>query len=310
MSPFINASLMKRFFIKLIFSQYGKCGNILSKMIQLSRRWKTQYSKKNCSKSSFTKNLPRSLVMKENYQFKDSRFIIQDSELGINIDTSFSPRMIPSDFSKSPEMVVKEGAEGRGLRAYFEVEGKFEGQYLLYYPDGTIETECYYLKSELHGPSRFFSESGICLSESWFYHGKKEGKSTRRFLSGKLSTVERYKKGLHHGKQDYYYENGANKTAMTYKDGILEGEVSLYWPSGAKKRKVTFQIGLREGFDRMWSATGILLDEGKYQRGDPVGLHRRFYEDGTPQEERQYHSSLSYDLKKWDSSWNTSFRKE
>ncbi|MCB1110712.1 MAG: hypothetical protein KDK64_06985, partial [Chlamydiia bacterium] len=170
--------------------------------------------------------------MQEVYQFKEGRLTIQDPELGIQIDTPFSPLVVPKDFAKTEHLVLKRDDQGKVLRAYFEVEGLFEGQYLLYYPEGTIETECYYSHGKLHGPSRFYSEQGKCLSETWFYEDRKEGKAIRNYLSGKRCVIERYKEGVFHGKQEYYYENGTLKSEMVYVHGILEGPVLLYWPNG------------------------------------------------------------------------------
>ncbi|MCB1107532.1 MAG: toxin-antitoxin system YwqK family antitoxin [Chlamydiia bacterium] len=240
--------------------------------------------------------------MQETYQFKEGRLVIQDPYLDIQIDTPFTPLTVPKDFSDKPHLIVKRDQGGTILRAYFEIEGRFEGEYVIYYPSGEVESECYYEKGLLHGPSRFYCENGTCLSETWFYQNKKEGKSTRYYLSGKLCALERHKGGVFHGKQEYYYENGTVKSLMHYKNGVLEGPVQLFWPNGQKKREVAFQTGLREGFDRMWSQEGILIDEGKYQKGDPVGLHRRFYENGAPQEERHYHSPKRFDKKEWDHS--------
>lgn len=239
--------------------------------------------------------------MQETYQFKEGRLTIQDPDIGVEIDAPFKPLTVPKDFSTTPNLIVKRDDKGAVLRAYFEVEGQFDGQYLLYYPWGEIETECYYKHGNLHGPSRFYSETGTCLSETWYFENQKEGKAVRNFLSGKRCAVERYKDGVFHGKQEYYYENGSLKSEMVYNDGVLEGAVLLFWPNGQKKREVEFQTGLREGFDRMWSQTGTLIDEGKYQKGDPVGLHRRFYDDGSPQEERHYYTSKRFDRKEWDS---------
>ena len=104
---------------------------------------------------------------------------------------------------------------------------------------------------------------------------------TRRFLSGKVASIERYKRGLLHGKQEFYYDNGALKTMMDYKSG----------------------------FDRMWNVGGTLIDEGEYENGDPIGLHRRFFEDGAPLEERRYYTPLKYDLKKWDINGKTRIEK-
>ena len=113
--------------------------------------------------------------MNETYQFKDKQLIICDPDLEINIEESFAPLIIPKDHASTKGLVVKKDDSGRILRAYFEVEGKLEGQYQLYYPGGNVESECYYFEGKLHGPSRFFSENGDCISETWFYQDKKEG---------------------------------------------------------------------------------------------------------------------------------------
>jgi len=177
--------------------------------------------------------------MNENYQFKEKRLIICDPQLGINIEESFDPPLTLS-----------------------EKGGKLEGQHHLYYP-GTekLESECFYLSGMLHGPSRFYSETGVCLSETWFYKDRKEGKSTRSYLSGELCSIERFKGGMMHGNQEYYYEDGTVKSTLPYQNGRLEGEVTLFWPSGKMKRQCTFKEGAPVGEDKMWDSTGELLEE-------------------------------------------------
>lgn len=238
--------------------------------------------------------------MNENYQFKDKQLIICDPDLGIHIQESFTPYLIPEDWSSTEGLVVKKDNTGKVLRAYYEEEGKLHGQYHLYYPGGKLETECFYFLGLLHGPSRFYSETGNCLSETWFYKNRKEGKSKRYYLSGQLCSIERFKNGVLHGKQEYYYEDGTLKSSLSYQRGRLEGKVILFWPNGKKKRECFFKEGFREEWDRMWNKEGKLLDEGSYKRGDPVGKHRRFYENGTLQEEREYHTPQCYDRVEWD----------
>ena len=50
----------------------------------------------------------------------------------------------------------------------------------------------------------------------------------------------------------------------------------------------------------MWSLGGVLTDEGKYDKGDPVGVHHHFSENGSPLEKRVYYGPGRYDIKKWD----------
>lgn len=238
--------------------------------------------------------------MKEIYQCRDGQFKIDDPELGVHIEASFTPLMVPSDQVSVEGLTIQKDDKGNLLNAYFETEGKREGQSLSYYPDGTIESECYYSRGELHGPSRFYSEKGICLTETWFYFNKKVGKAMRYYLSGKLYCIERYRLGTLQGKQEYYFEQGTHKTIIPYDAGKIEGLVQLFWPSGNKKREVVFKKGVRDGFDRVWSERGVLLDEGHYLDGNPVDLHQRFYESGRLHEERHYYTPTRFDRKEWD----------
>ena len=53
--------------------------------------------------------------MKEIYEFREGRLIIQDPELEIDISASYTLRVIPNDFSAQPEMVVKKDEKGMKL---------------------------------------------------------------------------------------------------------------------------------------------------------------------------------------------------
>ncbi|MBI5272353.1 MAG: hypothetical protein HY861_00020 [Chlamydiia bacterium] len=98
----------------------------------------------------------------------------------------------------------------------------------------------------------------------------------------------------------YFYENGTVKTVERYKEGRLDGEVLLYWPNGQRKRKSFFIRGVREGLDQMWNCNGQLVDEGSYEAGRAVGVHRRFREDGVLIEEARYIDRARFDLRSWD----------
>lgn len=168
-----------------------------------------------------------------------------------------------------------------------------------YYPNGQLKMESYYKLGELHGPSRFYNETGVCLSQSWFYLNHKQGKVMRAYSSGKIYSIERFLLGALHGKQEFYYESGIEKTVMNYDRGMLHGKVLLFWSSGKKKRECSFIKGARHDFDRMWNEKGVLIDEGEYKNGDPIGTHCRFTHQGVLVEERIYHSPTQFDLKEW-----------
>ena len=203
--------------------------------------------------------------MKDIYALKGGILTIQDQELEISIMTPYSPQKVPKNWNPLPNLVLKKHSKGWVEQAYFQVEQTLEGQFVSYYSNGSVASDCYYHRGELHGPSRLLSEEGICLSESWYEKGKKQGKVRRWFLSGKLASIQRYKEGALHGRQEFYEESGLLRTELYYQRGQLDGEVRLFWPSGAKKRVVSFFKGKRQGLDQMWGPEG----ESISQEGDP-----------------------------------------
>ncbi len=101
-------------------------------------------------------------------------------------------------------------------------------------------------------------------------------------------------------KREYFYEDGTPKTIEHYRQERLEGEALLYWPNGKLKRKCSFRKGVRHGLDQMWSEEGILLDEGRYESGKPIGVHRRYNKKGALIEEIEYLDSSRFNLRNWD----------
>lgn len=165
-----------------------------------------------------------------------------DSECDLQIDEKFNPVKVPAIREDGKSL-----GDGHTLRVFYdsrwklnecyvEKGGKLDGQALLFYPDGSIKTENFYLKGKLHGPSRCWSTQGGLLAEGYFVNGLQEGKVVWYYPSGKLYSLQRYKKGVWHGAQEYYYEDGTIKTLMFYDHGKLEGKPHLQLPDSTLAR--------------------------------------------------------------------------
>jgi antitoxin component YwqK of YwqJK toxin-antitoxin module len=156
----------------------------------------------------------------------------------------FHPRMLPSN----PEEGQTVDGEYlvRTLKQYgkpaeecrIEKDCILEGQCLLYYPDGVLKAETFYMNDKLHGPSTYFSPRGIVLSKSFYTEGSLNGESRWYDISGRLYAIRNYHRGKLHGIQKYYYPNGNPKTIMEYSYGKIQGKVLLYYPEGGIKREI------------------------------------------------------------------------
>lgn len=66
------------------------------------------------------------------------------------------------------------------------------------------------------------------------------------------------------------------------RDGATIG-VQRWYEAGVLRREYSVnERGNRDGRSREWTAKGVLVDESLYANAESVGLHRRWYDDGTP----------------------------
>jgi len=90
---------------------------------------------------------------------------------------------------------------------YYVVNGKKEGVYKKYTPDGNIRKTCYYVNNQING-------------EYIKYY---------RNINGTVYNITNYVDGIKHGKTIYYHENGNIETEASYVNGILQGESRNYY---------------------------------------------------------------------------------
>jgi antitoxin component YwqK of YwqJK toxin-antitoxin module len=236
----------------------------------------------------------------DHYLFSQHELVISDPELGIDIAMSASlPRLTENLLGLG--IVQEKDKEGNLLSAYLVEGGRRHGECRLFAEEGKLRAEMFYLHGKLHGPSVMYGEEAEVLAKTWYCDGKKVGKAHFYFPNGRLASVQRFKNGHWEGMQEYFYADGSTKSRIPFREGKLHGEVSLFWESGKPKRSVHYADNLREGADKLWNEQGILIDEGEYQKGLPVGLHRHYFVNGKVQEELHHHTPLRFDRREWDS---------
>lgn len=170
-----------------------------------------------------------------------------------------------------------------------------------WYPNGQLKMEIFYQEGQLHGPSRFYTDKGGLIAESWFIRGKKQGISRLFYPSGNLYAIERYKEGKLHLEQEYFFEKGTPYLVSHYAHGVLEGEVLIYHYEGNLWRELHYKQGQRDGVERLWNQDGVLLIECHYDNGIPIGTAHQWTQAGILEREVIIHQyPKDFDLQVWN----------
>lgn len=167
----------------------------------------------------------------DKYLFENKLITLIDEEMDLHFQEVFDPVLVPEkkkpfDSLGNGYLLTPVGTEGWAA----ELEGRYDGQYVLLYPNQKVKLESFYLGGLLHGPSTFYGDNGVVLSQSWFIKGVQQGKCWQYYANGERYSVQRFFDGLWHGRQEFYYSNGKIKTVLHYVYGKLEGKPELHSP--------------------------------------------------------------------------------
>jgi antitoxin component YwqK of YwqJK toxin-antitoxin module len=211
---------------------------------------------------------------------------------------------IPPDMEQSQSRLEGDHILIEDSEIHLSIQDLFkpDDAWIQHHPTGALKTESFYLNGHLHGPVRFYSINGIILAETWFLHGKRQGKSLQRYSSGHLYSVRHYQDHLLTGTQLYLFENGVIHLSLPYQQGRLNGTVSIYNVEGQIQREIQYQNGSRHGYERLWNANGQLVIECEYQNGQPFRTARQWHSNGQLEKEIHIYSAKEEDFDSfvWD----------
>lgn len=171
----------------------------------------------------------------------------------------------------------------------------------IFYPNGILKGLSYYKNGRLHGPSRFYSQEGRIIAESWFINDLRTGRTHQYFFDGSLSSLQIFNEGQREGRQLFYYPDHTLKSELNYSKGLLNGVVKLYHRNGALNRELHYQNGKLHGRERMWNSRKSLILECFFQEGKPQGFSRRWFNNGQMAYQVMFHDQPQ-DFDWWE--WN------
>ena len=107
-----------------------------------------------------------------------------------------------------------------------------------------------------HGRLTRWWGNGQVYSEGNYTYGKKQGKFSWWYESGKLKETRFWNDDKPAGITTQWFENGKKFAEGSYKKGMLHGQLIWWYEDGQKKEEVNFLQGERDGFAWWWYPDG------------------------------------------------------
>jgi antitoxin component YwqK of YwqJK toxin-antitoxin module len=107
----------------------------------------------------------------------------------------------------------------KAILHYEVVNGKKNGTFLVYYPDGTIAQSGYLIDNKNVGEWKYFYPNGKLECKGMYINDIPQGEWVFHFPDGKLKSKGKYKDGTRHGFWYEYEDTGALKVIYIFRNG-------------------------------------------------------------------------------------------
>jgi antitoxin component YwqK of YwqJK toxin-antitoxin module len=102
---------------------------------------------------------------------------------------------------------------------YEVVDGKKNGTFLVYYPDGTLAQQGYLIDNKNVGEWKYYYANGSLETKGMFINDIPQGEWVFYYPDGVLKSIGSFKDGLRHGPWYQYEENGDLKLIYFFRHG-------------------------------------------------------------------------------------------
>ena len=174
-------------------------------------------------------------------------------------------------------------------------EGKREGPWKEYWPNGNVRSEGHYIDGKKDGVWVFYREEGEKEQEGRYLDDQIHGIWTWWHPGGQVHREEGYVRGEPEGVFLELDTAGNVLVSGQYADGEREGLWQMH--INDHKEEGSFLGGKKDGLWRHVYGDGQRQFEGTFSFGQPTGKHRSWHPNGILEEEGKYESGAKH--KKW-----------
>jgi len=163
----------------------------------------------------------------------------------------FKPGLSASQLEKDGQIEIKNDS-GKILYRGLLSNGRIDGNFKTYYPDGNLQSMVNYRDGKVEGNATFYYDrTGLKVKAQMVFDEKEQMK----------------------GEYTEFYENGAKKAILEVEDGKLNGDATFYYDSGILKIEGSYKDGVKNGKWKNYTEDGNLLTRERFKKGQLKNSH-------------------------------------
>ena len=159
------------------------------------------------------------------------------------------------------------------------IDGKADGEYLLFHSNGNLKRKMNYHLDTLDGVYQAYSQFGTLVETTHFKKGKKEGLTKLYFEHGPLQYEIPYTDDEINGTVKKYYISGEIDETIEMKDDQRNGIFQSFYLDSTLHSEGVYKDDLENGKFVYFFKNGQKSAERTYKEGNQVGVYRNYYSE-------------------------------
>lgn len=179
------------------------------------------------------------------------------------------------DFQGEWELYYADGS----LRAKGDYENSLRtGDWIFYHKNGKVESEGKYASGLPQGQWKWYYDNGNSRRKDYYRRGKEDGESVEMDRDGNIISQGQYLGGYRDG--EWFYHVGDHTEKGSYIDGERNGDWVYEYEDGSINFEGEYIMGLATGKHKWYYPNGQIKKEGRYSSGVRVGTWVKYDENG------------------------------
>jgi antitoxin component YwqK of YwqJK toxin-antitoxin module len=178
-------------------------------------------------------------------------------------------------------------------------DGRREGLYREWHPNGKLRLEIEYRDGEMNGSYTRWHDNGQKETAGAYKNGQRQGLWTEWYRNGHKSREVEYRDGKENGTWVQWHDNGNKELETTFRDGVADGPYTRWYASGQKQAQGEYccpathprgdVLPRERGRHIEWYENGRKKLEGEFREGEKEGDWSFWDEAGNLQRIEQWH---------------------
>ena len=173
-------------------------------------------------------------------------------------------------------------------KGLFDAAGNRIGEWLLYYPDGSIQEKINYKEGKKNGIAQGWFKNGNPWYTEYYYNDLLDGLQTIYYYNGNLKSETKYKADKKDGLSKECFSTGLVRVTANFKEDKREGLTATYYKHGVTESVWNYKNDMAEGPLKNFSENSLVAEEGNAIEGKKEGLWNAYYENGKLKEKTTY----------------------